>query len=88
MVIIYIFIFSYRFGGFHSSNGSFTATPSLSTDCSTVYIGSNNELDQNSFYAINVTSGLLIWKYDTPSIVLSASAVSGDGYIIFGCLDG
>ena len=64
--------------------GSFSASPSLSIDCSTIYIGSND----NYFYALDATNGNQIWNFSTPYNIISSATISGDGMIIFGCLDG
>ncbi len=72
---------------FPTERGIDFAAPALSQDESTVYFGTSfgNSLTEDfGLYALDATTGDLVWKYHTgESPVRSAAVVDGDGAIYF-----
>lgn len=65
-------------------HGLFWVVASPAFDGERVLVGSS---DGKLFHALDARSGDELWRYDTPSNVLSSGAVAG-GTVVFGCSDG
>ena len=68
----------------YNTGGAVKSTPALSTDGSTVYVGS----DDTNMYALSASTGSLQWSLNTNGEVQSSPANTSTGLVVVPSLDG
>jgi outer membrane protein assembly factor BamB len=62
-------------------------SPAIGID-GTIYIGTADVEEANGMYAVNGSTGDVIWKYTIESSIKTTPAIDADGTLYFGATDG